>query len=139
MNLRRLVLAALVVFSIATVAQAQAVLVSPTSVRVTTNEPPLITTFHLALYPVGSIPSATTLTAAVDVVAPAPSPAGTYLISLSTLLTAIGPPFRSTPLTLFVSATNAAGTSTPIAAGGSLQVNPILVLPNAPLTATLVQ
>lgn len=139
MKIRNLVLAALVVLGLASVASAQAVLVSPTSVRVTTNEPPPITTFHLALYPVGAVPSAATLTVAVDVAAPAPTSPGVYLVSLASVLSGISPPFRSTPLTLYVSATNASGTSAPIAATGSLQVNPLLVAPNAPLSAVLVQ
>lgn len=139
MKIRSLVLAALVVLSFASFASAQAVLVSPTSVRVTTNEPPPVTGFHLALYPVGSIPSATTLTAAVDVIAPTPNPAGTYLISLASLLAAVGPPARSTPQTLYVTAVNAGLSSAALVATGSLQVNPLLVAPNTPLTAVLVQ
>lgn len=136
----RTFLATLLILGVATLASAQAVLVSPTSVRVTVAEAPgVVTTFHLALYPVGSIPSAATLIAAIDVPAGTPVSAGVYLVPLASVLSQVGPPQRLAPLTLMVSSMNAGGTSPAIAAVGSLQINPTPVAPGAPLSAVLVQ
>lgn len=140
MTVLRTLALALALIALPSLVSAQAVLVSPTSVRITVAEAAgVITTFHLALYPVGSTPSAATLIVAVDVPAPVPTSVGVYLVPLATLLGSVGPPQRLAPLTLFVSSTNAGGTSPALAATGSLQVNPTPVAPGVPLSAVLVQ
>lgn len=127
--MKRLLLLVLAVLALACPVHAQTVtLVSPTSAQITTTEPPAITSFRLMLYPVGVLPTAGAPVVEMEVPATG-SVAGTvagqqvYLVTLAPLLQMVGPPQRTTPFILWVSAKNGSGTTPAIAAPASLTVN----------------
>lgn len=138
---RVLLIAVALILALPARGHAQVILVSPTAVRITVSEPPPIATFHLALYTdLSATPPAATLAPAaqVDLVAPAPTSPGVYLLPLAALLSQVGPPQRSLPLLLWVTAVNASGSKAPLAASGTLTINAPLLPPNTPLSVVLV-